>query len=153
MRMNLKAKEIVSKPTTVMGFRVENDANNAKEALLTGETIARFERGNSMHPLLKDGEYAVISPLGLDGGTLPKVGDSVFCNVNGYLMTHMIVAISDTSVEGRMYLIGSSHFDLFGWTNTIYGIAKGTNIFEAEEGIDNTNINNINFGYFSEYEN
>lgn len=120
---------VVKSPETICGYRVFNDAVQALEQLRLGETIARYEFGNSMYPLLKNGEYAIITPM-VDNTEPIKVGDSVFCEVNGYLMTHMVVAISNTAKEGTMYLIGSSMLDLFGWTSNVYGIAKGTRIFE-----------------------
>lgn len=109
-----------------------NDALEAIERLSKGEIVARFEYGDSMLPLLESGEYAVLVP-----NQKIEVGDAVFCNVNGYIMTHMVMMISN--VRGKpMYLIGSPNynsngtFNIYGWTSEIYAKAYKTNVFEKE---------------------
>ena len=37
--------------------------NEVLEALKKGEVICRFEWGDSMHPILKNGEYAKLIPI------------------------------------------------------------------------------------------
>ena len=115
-----------------MNVQVCNNPFDAIEKLKKGEIVARYERGDSMQPLLYDGEYAVLVPH--KKGDI-KVGDAVFCNVNGYVMTHMVMMISNVQ-NNPLYLIGSPNynvngtFNIYGWTDTIYAKALKTNVFE-----------------------
>ncbi len=118
----------VHKPEKIEGINVVNNADEAVNHLKNGETVARFEYGDSMQPILKDGEYCILTPLkSLDE---IKVGDAVFCKVNGFLMTHMVLAISNSNFEKPYFLISSTDLNVFGWTSDVYAIAKGTNICE-----------------------
>jgi hypothetical protein len=120
----------VKNPTTICGVSVVNDILEAVNMVQNGETVARFEWGDSMQPILKNGEYGIISPVN------PKdiqIGDAVLCKVNGYLMTHMVMLKSNSAHDKPYFLIGSTSYDLYGWTSDIYGIVKGTNIFESGE--------------------
>ena len=54
----------------------------------------------------------------------------MFCNVNGYLMTHMVLLKSNGGHDKPNFLIGSTEMYSYGWTDEIYGICKGTNIIE-----------------------
>lgn len=114
---------------TINNILIVNEINDAIEALKRKETIARFEYGYSMLPMIDNGEYCIVRPINsLDE---VKVGDAVVCKVYGVPMTHLVHAISDCGYNGKKYfLIGSTSFHLNGWTDEIFGIAKGTNIFE-----------------------
>lgn len=115
----------------IKGIKVVNDANTALEQLRLGKKIARFEYGDSLSPILNSGEYAILTPIN-DYDDI-KIGDVVFCLVNGILMTHMIWLISESNYQQKQFLIGSSSGQLYGWTTWIYAKAKGTNIFENGE--------------------
>ena len=121
----------VSSPDEIIGVKVENDIVKAVSKLIDGKTIARYEFGTSMEPILHDGEYAIIKPI----SSLHEVsaGDAVLCDVNGELMTHMVLAVSNSAKDTPYFLIGSSDGYMYGWTSGIYGIAKGTNICEYKE--------------------
>lgn len=111
----------------INGIKVIQDENETLNALLQGDSVARFEYGDSMKPILVSGEYCILSPIDVED---VKVGDAVFCKVNGYLMTHMVWMISNSSANGRQFLIGSSGGQLYGWTTEVYAIAYGTNIVQ-----------------------
>lgn len=104
--------------------------------LSKGNNVARYEWGESMMPLLQSGEYCILIPA---NKTTIEVGDAVFCEVNGYVMTHMVMMIS--KIQGEpMYLIGSPNYDrttntfpIYGWTKNVYAKAIGTKIFQNED--------------------
>lgn len=46
-------------------------------------------------------------------------------------MVHQVWEISDASHTNELWFkIGSTGTSIFGWTNEVYGIAKGTDIFQ-----------------------
>ncbi len=114
------------------GIRVIQDDDEIKKALLNGETVLHWEYGDSMSPLIKNTEYCKITPCKPQD---VKRGDAVFCvledeNGNAYPMVHQVWEISDAHHSGNLYFkIGSTMHSIFGWTDKVYGIAKGTNIF------------------------
>lgn len=90
---------------------------DAVEILRAGKSIERYkEAGNSMVPILKSNQPVTLEPIG--GHTL-KVGDIVFCKVNGNFCTHKI-----TKIRGKQYQISNNHHFVNGWItkNSIYGI-------------------------------
>lgn len=95
--------------------------------------IARYEFGDSMSPILESGEYCVLKPIQYYSQPQSILGKAVLCIVNGYPMTHMVWNMSTSSANGVYYLIGDSHGNIYGWTNQVFAVAKGTNIFEKEE--------------------
>ena len=115
-------------------IKVVNDIVEAVKELKKGNEIARFEFGNSMHPILKNGEYGVVIPIDINQ---VNIGDAVLCEVNGYLMTHMVVMSSDSAKDGRYVLIGDTSMNCYGWTNKVYGGVIGTNIIEMCDDIEN----------------
>ena len=117
----------------INNIKVVNDSNEALEYLKRGETVARYESGDSMRPILNNNEYAILEPVKNLNDV--KVGDAVFCLVNGVLMTHMVWLISESSYFCKQFLIGSSSGYLYGWTTWIYAKAKGTNRFEGNDNI------------------
>lgn len=135
--MGLDKIKYVDNITKIRTYKVVNDIKEAITYLANGETIARFEFGDSMAPILKNGEYCIITPITTDNINDIKVGDAVLCEVNGYLMTHMVIAISDASANGRYFLIGNSNMELYGWTQNIFGKAIGTNICQRNDMISN----------------
>lgn len=134
--------KIVKSPKTITykgdEIKVVNDINEAVNELKKGNEIARFEFGDSMQPILKNGEYGVVVPINIDE---VNIGDAVLCEVNGQLMTHMVMMISDSAYDGRYVLIGNTWMQFYGWTNKVYGGVIGTNVFE--EPIDIEEINEI----------
>ena len=100
-----------------------------------GNNVARYEWGDSMMPLLQSGEYCILIPA---NKTTIEVGDAVFCEVNGYMMTHMVMMISRIQ-NNPMYLIGSPNyneitgqFTIYGWTSNVFAKAIGTKIIHSE---------------------
>jgi hypothetical protein len=100
-----------------------------------GNNVARYEWGDSMMPLLQSGEYCILIP---SNKTTIEVGDAVFCEVNGYIMTHMVMMISRIQ-DKPMYLIGSpnyneitNQFTIYGWTSNVFAKAIGTKIIHPK---------------------
>lgn len=88
-----------------------------------------------MMPLLQSGEYCILIP---SNNTTIEVGDAVFCEVNGYIMTHMVMMISRIQ-DKPMYLIGSpnyneitNQFTIYGWTSNVFAKAIGTKIIHPK---------------------
>lgn len=132
--------KIVNSPKTIMykgeEIKVVNDINEAVKELKKGNEIARFEFGNSMYPILKSGEYGVVVPIDIYN---VNIGDAVLCEVNGQLMTHMVMMVSDSACDGRYVLIGNTWMQFYGWTNKVYGGVIGTNILEIESNVEEVN--------------
>lgn len=125
-------KLILNHPSHINDVRVIQDEEETAEALLRGEKVARYEWGDSMSPVLKHGEYAILTPI-TDKSKI-KRGDAVFCKMdNHYYMTHMVWEISDSGFDGeRWFKIGSTGTDIYGWTKDVLAIARGTNLFQQE---------------------
>lgn len=119
----------VKNPKFINGVKVINAPYLAIDMLNNGIELARFEFGNSMSPKLLSGEYCILKPL--KNGEEANVGDAVFCNVNGIVMTHMVLSKknNDSKVE---YLISDTSGNIYGWTSEIYAIAHGTKVLEKE---------------------
>lgn len=119
-----------TEPKEIDGIRVVQDERDVFEALKNGETVCRFEWGDSMDPILKNGEYAVLTPI--KSPREVKRGDAVFCRMHGnYFMTHMVWEISDCCHDGKIWFkIGSTGTSIYGWTNEVLAIAHGMNCFE-----------------------
>ena len=89
--MKIENTKYVKSPKHINGITVVNDIVEAVNELKKGNTIARFEYGDSMMPILKNGEYGIATPIqSLED---VSVGDAVVCEVNGHLMTHMVMLI------------------------------------------------------------
>lgn len=129
----------VSFPNEIDGIKVVQDEVTVAKCLNNGEKICRFEWGDSMRPILRHGEYAVVIPISEYGLDNIKRGDAVFCkmsdiNGNSYYMTHMVWEISYSGYDGAPWFkIGSSNNSIYGWTQDILGYAKGMDVFEDEE--------------------
>ena len=124
---------IVNEPTEIDGVRVVQDNDEIEQALKNGERVYHWEFGDSMSPLINNREYCLIRPC------VPaevKRGDAVFCVMSDgyghrYGMVHQVWEISDASHTGELWFkIGSTGTSIFGWTKEVYGIAKGTDIFQ-----------------------
>lgn len=103
---------------TLNGIPIIQDELEAMKELLHGKTITRYEFGDSMFPILLSGEYAILTPI--SNLNEIKIGDAVFCDVMGYLMTHKVI-----DKENNNFLIGPTNPSnvAYGWTNKIYAIA------------------------------
>lgn len=137
---NVKISKItyVSSPTHLNfqneKIKVVNDIYEAVEHLKRKEKIARYEFGNSMMPMLMSGEYCVIEPI--KDIYEVNIGDTVLCDVGGHLMTHMVLMSSTTACDSPFFLIGTSSYGIYGWTNKIYGICNGTNVLEISKDVE-----------------
>ena len=126
-------KKIVNEPKEIDGVRVVQDSWEIAEALKNGESVYHWEFGDSLTPLIRDKEYCLIKPcVPID----VKRGDCVFCILDDgmgheYPMVHQVWEISDASHTNELWFkIGSTMSTIFGWTKKVYGIAKGTNIYQ-----------------------
>jgi len=125
---------IVDEPTEIDGIKVIQDSEEMEKALKNGESFYHWEFGDSMSPLIKNREYCLVKPC------VPhdvKRGDAVFCVITDettgqrWPMVHQVWEISDASHTNELWFkIGSTGTSVFGWTKEVYGIAKGTNIFQ-----------------------
>lgn len=85
--------------------------------LLNGETIIIYGFGNSMTPILRDGQPVLVEPINYQ--TKLKKNDIVFCRVCGYYYLHKIIAIKNN----MSFQIGNNQGFINGWIprNQIYG--------------------------------
>ena len=129
--------KIVNDPEYIDGLRVVQDSEEIAKALGKCETVMHWELGDSMTPIINNAEYCKIKRV-TDLREI-KVGDAVFCKVNGYYMVHQVVCISDSGHDGRLWFkIGSTDGTIFGWTQEVLGHAYGTDIYQCEEVIERT---------------
>jgi len=121
---------IVNFPKEINGVRVVQSTEEVVEALAKGETVCRYEWGDSMTPVLKNGEYANLTPI-KDINEVQR-GDAVFCKMpEGYYMTHMVWEISRCGHNGRPWFkIGSTGTSIYGWTQDVLAIATGTDHYQ-----------------------
>lgn len=124
---------IVNEPKTIDGLRVIQDPHEMEEALKNGESFYHWEMGNSMSPLINHMEYCRVTPCAPRD---IKRGDAVFCVLHddtggSWPMVHQVWEISDASHTNELWFkIGSTGTSIFGWTKEVYGIAKGTDIYQ-----------------------
>ena len=102
---------------------VQNIADAISMLTVENKPIVRYEFGNSMMPILRSGQFCLIKPL--QENEEINIGDSVFCNVDGYVGTHMVILKSATDRDNTWYLIGTSSMHVIGWTDVVYGKATG----------------------------
>lgn len=119
--------KIVKNPEKLDGLRVVQNIDEVVKTLQSGETIARFEFGSSMMPIFRSGQYARLTRIHKCD---IKIGDAVFCCVNGYWMTHMVWQYN--SATGYA-LIGSTQMEMYGWTNEILAVATPMPYVESED--------------------
>ncbi|MCR5834493.1 MAG: 2-oxo acid dehydrogenase subunit E2 [Selenomonadaceae bacterium] len=88
------------------------------EHLQAGETITIIGFGQSMTPILKSGQPAIVVPVTADI-KLAK-NNIVFCKVAGHYYLHKITAIRN----GNTYQISNNHGHSNGWCSRkcIYGL-------------------------------
>lgn len=133
-------KKYVKNPTELLGVPVIplSREHELILALSQKKTVARFEYGDSLSPIVRSGEYCILKPVSEDDEI--KVGDIVFClvrTIDGqkFYMTHMVLNICSSGHDKtKWYQIGSSWGEIFGWSNKILAKAEGTNVFEAPMG-------------------
>lgn len=129
-------RQIVNEPNEINGIKVVQNPQEIEEKLKNGETVYHWEAGDSMQPLINHMEYCKITPCSPKD---VKRGDAVFCVIkdnegNRWPMVHQVWEISDASHDDTLWFkIGSTMTSVFGWTDEVYGIAKGTDIYQKEE--------------------
>lgn len=98
-----------------MSFEGKETEFSAKKLQL-GESGIITGCGNSMTPILRNGQRVFVEPV--DIMTNLEKDDIVFCKVGGHYYLHKII-----SVKGRRYQIGNNHGKVNGWVGreNIYG--------------------------------
>lgn len=88
------------------------------DKLQAGETITIIGLGQSMTPILKSGQPAIVAPVTAE--TVLSKNDIVFCKVAGHYYLHKISAIRN----GNTYQISNNHGHANGWCSKrcIYGV-------------------------------
>lgn len=131
-------------PVNIHGIKVVQDIDEAKEAVLNGETVTRFEFGSSLEPYVSSGEYLILKPI--TESTNLKKYDVVLADVDGFLMTHMIVDVKTTvdsdDKEIKEYLIGNGDESYaYGWTRNVYAICERFDVnFDNREFVKVINL-------------
>ena len=98
-------------------YWVGKENQYSAEKLKAGETIILIGFGQSMVPILKSGQPALVAPV--NDATALKKNDVVFAKVNGHFYLHKIAAVKN----GNSYLISNNHGHANGWVsrNKIFG--------------------------------
>lgn len=109
--------EYLKNETTVDGLKVIEDINEAVKVLENGETIAHWEWGESMMPILQSGQYVRLTPC----YTTPDVGDIVLGYVNSHWTCHLALKVNKASGWCQ---IGTTNGEEIGWTKDILAIGK-----------------------------
>lgn len=134
--------KLVNNPTEILGEKVIQDNREILESLIKGIPCCKFEWGNSLYPIIRDGEYVRILPINLNNNFALdriKVGDVVFCEFatadgEPFYMIHMVTAISYAHYSNKPWFkIGSTHGETYGWTQKIYGLCYGTDYIQQKE--------------------
>lgn len=89
------------------------------DLLRQGKTVQFRAYGNSMDPIVKNGELVTVSPK----LTYLSVGTTVLCKVKGCYYLHLIWRIYTDDGSCTMYLIGNNKNHANGWIikDDIYG--------------------------------
>lgn len=92
-------------------------ATPAIEKLRRGETVTLKPSGNSMHPIVKNGERVTVEPLPEDAKLTKNT--VVLCTVRGRQYLHQVVS---TRPNGDV-LVANNRGHLNGWTSrsNVYG--------------------------------
>lgn len=131
--MDIIYLSLMTKDKKIKGYLVVQDEAEAAKCLANGQAVSRFEYGDSMQPILRNGEYAILHPI-TDINAV-KRGDAVFCRFgdgdNSYYMTHMVADILESpKTHEKFFAIESTDGYRFGWTPYILAIAESTGIIE-----------------------
>ncbi len=82
-----------------------------------GKTFKTHASGNSMTPLVKNGQEYILEPAKLED---IKVGDIVFCKLRGKFFNHLVTALD----KEKGAQISNNHGHVNGWTKIVYGKIK-----------------------------
>lgn len=119
----------VNRPAEVDGYRVVDDGEEIRQALVNGESVMHWEAGNSMFPILKHMEYCLIRPIKSPDEVM--VGEPVFCTFHGQY--HMVHRCTDKYERNGVtyFQISTTDGRVYGWTNEVWGVAQSTNVFQV----------------------
>ena len=116
-------------PEEINGVSVIQDIIIAMDCLSKGQTITRYEFGDSMTPILTSGQFCNLVPI--KEGEEIKQGDCVFAVVNNSVGTHMVWMISESNGK-KYYCIATTSGTVIGWTDNILAKAYGIPHFVHE---------------------
>lgn len=88
--------------------------NYKLERLQNGETFVTSEKGNSMAPLIKSGQWHRLAPITWEQC---EENDIVYCKVRGKFYTHLVKGKN----QDKGLLIGNNKGGINGWTKQVYG--------------------------------
>ena len=92
-----------------------------------GNTVAHWESGDSLFPIIQNMEYCKVSPINKDDVT---IGMCVLCVIDHRgVMIHRVIDIVDRDNE-KWFKIGDTLNNVYGWTTKVIGLAEHTNIFQ-----------------------
>lgn len=109
-------------PDKIDGIDVVQDIFVAMDCLTKGQTIVRYEFGDSMTPILTSGQFCKLIPISEVDEI--KQGDCVFAVVNGSIGTHMVWMVSENEA-GKFYCIATTQGTVIGWTDEILAKSIG----------------------------
>ena len=124
---------IVNFPQEINGIRVVQSDEEVVKALKNGETVCRYEWGDSMTPVLKNGEYANLTPI-KDINEVQR-GDAVFCRMpEGYIWFGKSLAVV-TMVDLGLRLVALVHQSMVGHKMFLLSQLALTIIRNSQENI------------------
>lgn len=85
--------------------------------LESGESVTFRPRGNSMTPIVRDGQEVTVDPV---GGYEPVPGDVVLCTVQGRQYLHLVDALLP---DGRVQ-IANAKGRVNGRTRRVHGVMR-----------------------------
>ena len=133
MITNNKERQYFDDPESINGIKVVQDYEEIEKQLKAGNSVYHWELGDSMVPILHDGEYCLI--MNLTDIDDVKQGDAVFCKMKYGYMVHMVGMISDCGFNQsnrKWFQIVTTNGDNLGWTQDIIGKAYPTNFFNEK---------------------
>jgi SOS-response transcriptional repressor LexA len=84
------------------------------QSLAAGKIVRCRPKGQSMSGRIESGQLITIEPARAED---VRVGDAVFCRVNGNYYVHLVKARGQ---DGRLQ-IGNNRGHINGWTKAVYG--------------------------------
>ena len=95
------------------------------DKLSESDTVTFRPKGNSMHPLVKNGQEVTLRKF--SGNYVPP-GSVVLCKVKGRIYLHKVVGVRSTKNQEDHkvweYQIGNNRGRVNGWTRIIYGVME-----------------------------
>lgn len=125
-------KKFVDNPSKIEidGEEIEviQDYSDLIKSVSKGNTVAHWESGDSLFPIIQDMEYCKVSSINKDDVI---IGMCVLCVIEDVApMIHRVVDIVERDNE-KWFKIGDTLNNVYGWTTNVIGLAEHTNIFQT----------------------